>query len=96
MRWTSTSVAPVRPRSSSAARHASCTAPAAIHVILDADAEPAESTCAVPGGASTTSSMPSSVRAVWTITFETPWPTSAAAQCTSAEPLSSSRTRAAQ
>ena len=37
---------------SSAARHASRTAPAAIHVIRDAEAEPAEPTAAVPGGAS--------------------------------------------
>ena len=28
--------------------------------------------------------MPSSVRATWRMTFDTPWPTSAAAQCTSA------------
>ena len=37
-------------------------------------------------GASRTSSMPSSVRATCRITPVTPWPTSAAAQCTSAEP----------
>ena len=36
MRSTSISARPVRSRSSSAARHASCTAPAAIHVIRDA------------------------------------------------------------
>jgi hypothetical protein len=34
-------VAPLRSRSASAARHASCTAPAAIHVMREADAEPA-------------------------------------------------------
>src|SRR5881394_2278251 len=62
----------------------------------DADAEPAEPTAAVVPGASRTSSMPSSVRATCRITFVTPCPTSAAAQCTSAEPSSKRRTRAAQ
>ena len=43
-----------------------------------------------------TSSVPSSSRATWRMTSLTPWPTSAAAQCTSAEPSSASTTRAAQ
>ena len=81
--------------SSSAARQASRTAPAAIQVIRDAEAEPDEPTAAVPGGASTTSSVPSSVRATWRITSVTPWPTSAEAQWISAEPSARSSTRAA-
>ena len=95
-RSTSTSPPPRASRSASAARQASRTAPETIQVWRDAEVEPAESTVAVDGGASRTSSIPSSVRATWRITFETPWPTSAAAQCTSAEPSASSRTRAAQ
>ena len=51
---------------------------------------------AVVPEASATSSMPSSVRATWRITPSTPWPTSAAAQCTTAVPSSRSCTRAAQ
>ena len=43
-----------------------------------------------------TRSVPSSRHATWRITFVTPWPTSAAAQWTSAEPSPNSRTRAAQ
>ena len=47
--------------------------------------------------ASTTSFEPSSVRATCRITFATPWPTSAAAQCTSADcRRRCSRTRAAR
>ena len=88
--------AAARSRSSSAARQASCTAPAAIHVCRDADVEPAEPTVAVPGGASRTLSVPSSVQAACRITFVTPWPTSADAQCTSAEPSAKSCTRAEQ
>jgi hypothetical protein len=38
----------------------------------EADDDPADSTVPVVFGASTTSSVPSSVRATWTITFETP------------------------
>ena len=87
---------PLRSRSSSAARQASWTAPAAIQVMREAEAEPAEPTVAVAGGASTTSSVPSSVRATWRITSVTPWPTSAAAQWTSAEPSARRTTRAAQ
>ena len=56
----------------------------------------AESTDAVSPGASRTSSVPSSVRATCRITPVTPCPTSAAAQCTSAEPSARRRTRAAQ
>ena len=67
-----------------------------MYVRRDADAEPAESTRAVPAGASATSSIPSSVRATWSITPETPWPTSAAAQWISAESAARARTRAAQ
>ena len=70
------------------------TAPATIHVSRDADAEPAEPTRRA-GGASVTSSMPSSVRATWSITSMTPWPTSAAAQRTSAEPSSQEHARGA-
>ena len=88
-------VPPFCSRSSSAAWHASRTAPAAIQVIRDADAEPAEPTVAVVCGASTTSFVPSSVLATWRITFTTPCPTSAAAQCTSALPSSCNFTRAA-
>ena len=62
----------------------------------DAEAEPEEPTAAVVPGAIRTSSVPSSVRATCRITFVTPCPTSAAAQCTSAEPSSNKRTRAAQ
>ena len=58
MRSTSISSPGRRACSSSAARQASRTAPAAIHVIREADAEPAESTVAVCPGASRTSSMP--------------------------------------
>ena len=50
---------------------------------------------AVVCGARTTSSVSSSVRATWRITPVTPWPTSAAAQWTSAEPSANSSTRAA-
>ena len=60
-----------------------------------ADADPAESTVAVECGASVISSVPSSVLATWRITFATPWPTSAAAQWTSALPSAARRTRAA-
>ena len=89
--------APARSRSSRAARHASWTAPAAIHVIRDADDEPDEPTCAVEPVASTTSSIPSSVRATWRTTSVTPCPTSAAAQWIVALlPSAPSRTRAAQ
>ena len=69
---------PVARTSSSAPWQASRTAPAAIHVSRDADAEPAEPTPSVEPGASTTASVPSSVRATCRITFATPWPTSAA------------------
>ena len=66
----------------------------------EAEADPAESTVAVVCGASVTSSSSSSVRATWAITPTTPWPTSAAAQCTSAASRPSApvkrRTRAAQ
>jgi len=87
---------PVSRHSASASWQASRTAPAAIHVSREAEAEPAESTPSVEPGASTTSSVPSSVRATCRITFVTPWPTSAAAQCTSAQPSGDRRTRAAQ
>ena len=97
MRSTSTSSPPRFSRSSSAARQASRTAPAAIHVIRDAEAEPAEPTDAVECGASATSSVPSSVRATWSMTPTTPWPTSAAAEWTTALPSArAARTRAAQ
>jgi hypothetical protein len=95
MRSTSTLPPPCASRSARAARHASRTAPDAIHVIRDADAEPDEATVDVVPAASVTSCVPSSVRATCRITFVTPWPTSAAAQCTSALPSARNRTRAA-
>ena len=61
MRSTSTSPpAPRSLRSASAARQASRTAPVAIQVMREADAEPAEPTVAVVCGASVTSSVASS------------------------------------
>ena len=91
---------PPRRRSSSiASRHASWTAPAAIHVMREADAEPAEPTDAVVAGSTVTSTRPSSRSAVERMTSITPWPTSADAQCTSApsppDAAVKSRTRAA-
>ena len=84
-----------RSRSSSAARHAVCTAPAAIHVIRDAEEEPAEPTVAVvPARADVV--CPELEPRHLEDDVVTPWPTSAAAQCTSAEPSSASTTRAAQ
>ena len=66
-----------------------------MYVSREADADPAESTRAVPTGAIVTSSSASSVRATCRITPSTPWPTSAAAQWISA--ASPARTtRAAQ
>ncbi len=62
----------------------------------EAEVEPADCTAAVDCAASRTSSVPSSVRATCRITFVTPCPASAAAQCTSADPSANRRTRAAQ
>jgi hypothetical protein len=66
-----------------------------MYVIREADVDPDEPTDAVVPEASSTSSEPSSVRATWRITLSTPWPTSAAAQCTTARPSAESCTRAA-
>ena len=66
-----------------------------MYVSRDAEAEPADSTIAVPAVATVTSSRPSSVRATWRITPETPWPTSAAAQWISARSRPVRITRAA-
>ena len=80
-------------------RQASWTAPAVIHVCREAEDEPADWTASVVCGATTTFSTSSSVRATWAMTSTTPWPTSAAAEYTSAtsSPAASanSRTRAA-
>ena len=74
----------------------SWTAPAAIQVMRDAEDEPAEPTSDVVPGASSTSSVPSSRRATSRMTWDTPWPTSAAAQWTTAAPDGESWTRAVQ
>ena len=67
----------VRSCSSSAARQASRTAPATIHVSRDADAEPAEPTRrGRVRRQRRRRSVPSSVRATCRITSVTPWPTS--------------------
>ena len=80
----------------SAARQASRTAPVAIQVMREADAEPAEPTVAVVCGRERDVLGRELVRATCSSTEPTPWPTSAAAQCTTAPPSARSTTRAAQ
>ena len=70
------------------ARHAASTAPPLIHVWRDADVEPAEPIW-VSIGSSTTTSTPSTVRAIcWAIVTK-PWPTSDVANFSVATPSAS-------
>ncbi len=79
-------------RRSRTARHATSTAPPDIQVWRDADVDPAEP-IDVSVGSSTTSSTPSTLRAICSAIVTKPWPTSAVANLSQATP-SASRQRA--